>query len=136
MWLKVTAVRDILRAALFERKESLATIGQAMVVADCRAETDLTFGAAAYTELTESAGRILKEDQHTGHQDKRDIKMNVQLTDGQHASPQHFSPGLQKVSEQQVDFLGMQKGATFFDWGMQQASVYTDLVTKAKKFTV
>ncbi len=45
------------------------------------------------------------------------------LTAGQQESPQHVSPGLQKASEQQVEDLGMQKGATLLDFAMQQVSV-------------
>lgn len=45
------------------------------------------------------------------------------LTAGQQESPQHVSPGLQKASEQQVEDLGMQKGAMLLDFAMQQVSV-------------
>lgn len=44
------------------------------------------------------------------------------LTDGQHALPQHVSPGLQYVSPQQLELWAMQKGAIEFEAAMQQVS--------------
>lgn len=45
------------------------------------------------------------------------------LTDLQQASAQQVSPATQKVSEQQTEPLGMQKGGSHLDLGIQQVSV-------------
>lgn len=47
----------------------------------------------------------------------------ITLTDLQQASAQQVSPAMQKVSEQQTEPLGMQKGGSQLDLGMQQVSV-------------
>ncbi|MCJ1269592.1 hypothetical protein MMC22_009484 [Lobaria immixta] len=47
----------------------------------------------------------------------------ITLTDLQQASAQQVSPAMQKVSEQQTEPLGMQKGGSQLDLGIQQVSV-------------
>ena len=47
-----------------------------------------------------------------------------ELTAGQQESPQQVSPALQKASEQQVEFPGMQNPAVVWDFEGQQISVF------------
>ena len=81
-----------------------------MIIANRGPRTKLAFGTAASAETIIGADRFLVIcSAQSGLQSW--TESGKKPTEGQQESPQHVSPGPQNVSEQQVEFSGMQKGA-------------------------
>jgi hypothetical protein len=93
-----------------------------VIVANRWSGAELAFGTTARGELIEGAHRFLMIVKLSSLFQSRSWIDERKLTEGQQESPQHVSPGPQKVSEQQVEFLGMQKGAMSIDCVKQHVS--------------
>lgn len=99
-----------------------------MIVAGGRPRADGASGAAAGAGDFEVADRVLLVSemlvsQLSGKKDQEEEEereeLGRRLTAAQQNSPQQDSPAMQNVFPQHVDPVGMQKGATLEDVGMQ-----------------
>ena len=101
-------------------EKGVGAAGGGAVKADGWRRADFAFGAATGPNDFDIAGCILVSMSLARVSWERGD--SGRLTAGQQESPQQISPSLQKASEQQVEFLGMQKGAFLEDLAMQQVT--------------